>query len=383
MGRPTLAALFVAFLLLGCVAFGGPAMVPHVRRLVITRMRWLDEANFLRGVALCQALPGATVMQIAGYCGFQVRGVPGAMATGIGFGLPAFTFMMVLSALYERAHALPAVVSILDGLRAVIVAVIAEAFLAFARVSIKDWRHGFIAVACAGLFAAGVGPLLIVLLAALSGLGLIRSGPGAPTAGAGNGPGRTGRALGVLIVSLLGVLACLYLVRRDLFDLALLMTKIDLLAFGGGFASISLMFQEFVRIRGWMDPGTFLDGIVLGQFTPGPIVITATFVGYLTHGFFGGVVASVGVFLPTLLVLMGIAPVYERLNRSAHFRRCVGGVLCLFVGLLLTVTVNFALNVRWDLPHVALSGAALAALLLRVEILWVVLAGTVASALML
>jgi chromate transporter len=95
------------------------------------------------------------------------------------------------------------------------------------------------------------------------------------------------------------------------------------------------------------------------------------------------VVASICIFLPTVLVLMGIAPVYERLNRSAHFRRCVGGVLCMFTGLLVTVTVRFALNVHWDLAHVALAAATLCALLLRVEVFWVVLAGAVASALML
>jgi chromate transporter len=171
----------------------------------------------------------------------------------------------------------------------------------------------------------------------------------------------------------------LFFFRKNLFDLSLLMFRIDLTAFGGGFASVPLMYHEIVDVRAWLDSQTLMNGIVLGQVTPGPIVITATFVGYLLDGLPGAVIATVSIFLPSFLLVVGIAPYFERLRASPLFQKVVTGVLCCFVGLLATVTIRFALNVQWDLAHALLSAAALAALLLKVDILWVVLFGTILS----
>jgi chromate transporter len=139
------------------------------------------------------------------------------------------------------------------------------------------------------------------------------------------------------------------------------------------------MLHQIVDVRSWMDAPTFLDGIALGQVTPGPIVITATFVGYLLHGPIGGVVATLSVFLPSFVIVVGIAPYFDRLRSSPYFHKGVGGILCSFVGLLFTVAVRFGANMPWDVPRIGLAAAALAALLLRVDILWVVLAGTIIS----
>src|SRR5512137_718075 len=108
---PSLGNLFAAFLRLGATAFGGPAMVAYIRELAVGRKGWLSARTFDDGVALCQVVPGATAMQTAAYVGLCVRGVPGAAASFLGFGLPAFGLMVVLSAVYARMHNLPAVVS--------------------------------------------------------------------------------------------------------------------------------------------------------------------------------------------------------------------------------------------------------------------------------
>jgi chromate transporter len=141
------------------------------------------------------------------------------------------------------------------------------------------------------------------------------------------------------------------------------------------------MFHEIVEARGWMDAPTFLNGIVLGQFTPGPIVITATFVGYILHGVPGALVATLSIFTPSFLILVGVAPWFDRLRSSPWFTRAIRGILCSFVGLLFTVTLRFAGNVHWDWPHMAVGAGAFAALLIKVDLLWVVLAGAVISAL--
>jgi chromate transporter len=378
--QPSIAQLFAAFLRLGTTAFGGPSMVAYIRRMAVEKKHWLEAETFNDGVALCQMIPGATAMQTAAYVGLKTRGIAGAGASFIGFGLPAFLLMMTFAALYTQTHNLPVVVSAFSGLQAIIVAIIANATLAFGKTTLKDWRSCAIAVMAAALFALNVSPIIVILLAALGGLALIKpkqTNPGHPAAAI---PTSTyTKPLLIIVTAAATGFLLLYLYQPALFDLAFLMFRIDLFAFGGGFASIPLMFNEIVEVRHWLDGPTFMNGIVLGQVTPGPIVITATFIGYLLGGLLGGVAATVGVFLPSFTVLVGVAPYFDRLRTSPYFNKIIGGVLCSFVGLLLTVTIRFALNVPWDLSHILLGGGALAALLWKVDIFWVVVVGTIIS----
>ena len=306
--NPALIQLFGSFLRLGITAFGGPAMIPYVRKMAVGKKKWLDSESFQDGVALCQTIPGATVMQMAAYIGLKVRGIRGAMASYIGFILPAFFLMLSLSIAFVRTHELPAVVSIFSGLQAVIVAVAANATVCFSRTSLKDWKSALIALVAAGLFGLMANPVLIIILAALLGMLLNGGKPHARIASQSTKMRHTTLPLLIFLIISAAGLALLLIFRKDLFHLAVLMAKIDLMAFGGGFASVPLMFHEIVEVRSWMDAPTFLNGIVLGQFTPGPIVITATFVGYLIYGIPGAIIGTMGIFLPSFLILVGIAP---------------------------------------------------------------------------
>ncbi len=375
--------LFTSFLRLGITAFGGPSMVAYIRKLAVEKKRWLDAEVFSDGVALCQMIPGATAMQTAAYVGLKTRGVPGASVSFIGFGLPAFLLMMMFATMYTRASNLPIVVSAFSGLQAIIVAIIGNATLSFGRTALKDWKAIAIAGMAAALFGLHINPFLVILLAAMAGLALIR--PKQPNSSypisSVQAVPFTKPLLLILSVSAIGVLLLL-LFNRMLFHLALLMFRIDLFAFGGGFASVPLMLHEIVEVRKWLDSGTFMNGIVLGQVTPGPIVITAAFIGYSLGGPLGGVIATIGIFLPSFVVLVGISPYFDRVRTSPSFNKIIGGVRCSFVGLLLTVTIRFALNVHWGLSHSLLASSALVALLLKVDILWVVVIGTVISVIM-
>ncbi|MBU0664400.1 MAG: chromate efflux transporter [Proteobacteria bacterium] len=372
---PTLYRLFLAFLRLGTTAFGGPAMIAYIRDLAVGRECWLAKEAFQEGVALCQTIPGATAMQVAAYVGLRVRGVRGAIASYVGFGLPAFLLMLLLSTLYARTHTLPLVMAAFSGLQALIVAVVANATLSFGRSSLTSWQHGVIALMAAALFWMVVHPVLILLLAALLGMALHSRQSLQITAGSKIHMPAPFLPLVCLIATSAAGFALLAYFSPVLAQLAMLMARIDLMAFGGGFASVPLMFHEIVELRGWLAGTAFLDGIALGQFTPGPIVITATFVGYLLHGFLGSCVATVAMFLPSLLLVIGFAPYFSRLRTSLWFRRALSGVLCSFVGLLFTVTIRFALQVHWDWIHLFLGLAALVALLKKIDILWVILVG--------
>lgn len=376
---PSLSSLFLSFLKLGATAFGGPAMIPYMDKMAVEQRQWLEQKTFRDGVALCQTIPGATAMQTAAYVGFRARGVAGAAVSFIGFGLPAFFLMVGLTAFYVRSASLPPVAAVFHGLQAIVVAIVANATVSFGKTSLKGLRDVVIAAIAAGLLATGISPIVVIVLAALLGLTLYKT-----TSLSGlsvSSVPQSSTAIPVLTIASVAALAfvLLFLFERKLFDLAAIMFRIDLFAFGGGFGSVPLMFHEIVEVRSWMDAQTFLNGIALGQITPGPIVITATFVGYIVYGLLGAIVATVSVFLPSFMIVVGAVPYFDRFRNSIYFTRAIQAILCSFVGLLLTVTLRFASNIRWDVPGVSLAAAAFVALLFKVEIIWIVLLGAVIS----
>ena len=358
-------------------------MITYIRRMAVDQKSWLDDETFRTGVALCQAIPGASAMQMAAYVGLRTRGVAGAALAYIGFGLPAFLMIMLLSALYKQTHNLSIAVSLFNGLQAIIVAIVAHAAFSFGRSYLKLWWDFGIAAFAAGMLIFGISPFIVIILAACMGLIICRDQPIQPSSASTKKTPQTivpfmlissGAAIGFVL---------LYMLRRDLFELAATMFRIDLFAFGGGLASLPLMLNEVVDVRSWMDYQTFMSGIALGQITPGPIVITAAFVGYLMYGPIGGIVATLGIFLPSFLMLIGTVPYYDRLGSSLRFNRAINGILCSFVGLLGSVSFHFASNMHGDLAHAIMVVAALIALLLKVDILWVILIGAVISVFML
>ncbi len=375
---PPLLALFRSFLVLGLTAFGGPAMVAYIRQMAVQKKRWLDGDAFDSGVALCQAIPGATAMQTAAYVGLRVRGVAGAAASFVGFGLPAFVLMLVLSALYARTHELPIVVSAFSGLRAIIVALVANATVSFGRSSLKHWPHVLLAALSAALFIWETNPFLVIVLAGLVAMVIVpasQTTPGVLLVPTRQPMRHTTKPVIALLAAAAVIFLGLWATQRHLFDLAALMSRIDLFAFGGGFSSVPLMFHEVVEVHRWLDGPTLLNGIVLGQVTPGPIVITATFIGYLLAGLAGGVTATMAVFMPSFLILIATAPYFERMRSSRLFNKIIAGVLCSFVGLLLVVTARFAEAVTWDSVHLLLGVGSFAALRLKVNVAWAVIIG--------
>jgi chromate transporter len=379
--HPSIKQLFGTFLRLGLTAFGGPSMIAYIRRVTVEQKHWLEEDSFNDGVALCQMIPGATAMQVTAYVGLKKRGVAGAAACFIGFGLPAFLLMMAFATLFSYTHNLPVVLSTFKGLQAIIVAIVANAMLTFGRNTLKSWSHFLIAGFAAALFGLNVNPILAIFLAAIVGLVLVKlKQSGEHKAASTTSPilWNIKPLLFIITGALVGFLL-LFIFNRNLFSLAALLFRIDLTAFGGGFASIPLMLHEIVDVHHWMDGPTLMNGIVLGQVTPGPIVITATFIGYQLQGPLGGVVATISIFLPSFLLVIGVSPFFDRLRASPWFNKAITGVLCSFVGFLFTVIFRFAGNVQWSYQLLALAAAALIALLLKVDILWVVGIGLIVS----
>jgi chromate transporter len=370
----------MSFLRLGLTAFGGPAMIAYIKELSVSRNKWLDEETFKDGVSLCQSIPGATAMQMAAYVGLRSNGLIGALLSYIGFGLPAFILMLILSIAYAKSHQLPQVISLFNGLQVIVVAIIANATYSFGKGIFKNYRIILIALISAALLWSGVSPFIVIIGAALTGIVFFKNTYStASSTQTEETDKRSFKQITLFFLIIIAGLIGLYFINVKLFTLATLMLKIDLFAFGGGFGSVPLMLHEIVDVRGWMDSKTFMDGIALGQVTPGPIVITATFVGYLMYGLSGALVATLAVFTPSFLILVAVMPFFDRLKTSAYFLRATKGILATFVGLLFYATVKFASAVPWDVVRVLLVLGAFIALIRKIDILYVVLAGAVIS----
>jgi chromate transporter len=371
--------LFLSFLKLGLTAFGGPAMVAHVKELAVKRNQWIDENSFKNGLALCQSIPGATVMQLVAYVGMKVNGIQGALLSYVGFGLPAFLLMLALSAAYAGAHELPKVVSIFNGLQVIVIAIIAHAAYSFGRDLVNKYKELLIAVLSAAALYAGLNPFIIVVLSAVIGIIIVNNVTQAVPASRNKNEIINLRGAGILLAIFVLGIGSLYFIDIRLFNLSLLMAKVDLFAFGGGFSSLPLMFQEVVRVNNWLDGKTFMEGIALGQVTPGPIVITATFVGYLIYGLSGAIVATISIFAPSFILVITISPYFDRLKTSPYFARAIKGILASFVGLLFFIALTFAYEVHWDFFKVLLWALSFAALIKKVDVLYIVLIGSTFS----
>ena len=374
--NPSLTVLFRSFFWIGLTGFGGLAMTAHIRKHIVDKRKWMNSDSFDSGLALCQVIPGAIVMQLAAYIGLKLKGVRGAVVCFIGFGLPAFLIMFILSIVYKQSKNISGVESVLSGLRVVIVAIVANAAYIFGKKNFQNVNDWVIAVIAAALFLTKLHPALVLAIAALLGLILTKKECMSPDELVKTKTFTFFLGVLILVVVCAGIL---FIVNKEYFTLAAIMLRIDLFSFGGGLAAMPIMYHELVDSFHWFDGKTFMDGLILGQITPGSIIIAATFFGYMHFGIVGSILATVCVFTPSFLILMGIIPFFDKLRSYPQFNKVINGILCSFIGLLTIVTYRFSIGIHWNIFNIAFALIAFILLIKRVDIIWVVLGGILVS----
>ena len=365
---PTAAEIFRVFLHLGVTAYGGLAMIEPIRRRVVEEKKWLDQGDFLDGLALCQVVPGATVVQLSTYVGQRLRGPAGALAGAAGFILPAFVLMVGLSALYVRFGDLSQVQALSRGLNAVVIALLLQALWGLGKGIFRQWPDLLVAAAALGAIWLRINYLAVFLGAGLLRLALSVSERGKANPGpvCQPGPDSSNPVTSTLLVTLAasaGVLGVLWLVSPLLARMAAIMLKVGVISFGGGYAMIPILQWDVVDHLGWLTVRQFMDGLVLGYVTPGPLIILAAFVGYLVKGVSGAVVATAFIFLPPILIIMGLAPYYQRVKAAWWMRPLIQGILAALVGMLALVTVQMGAAALTGWKTLALMAGSAAALM--------------------
>jgi chromate transporter len=384
--EPSTAHIARAFLHLGVTAYGGLAMVEPMRQRVVVEKNWLSQQEFLDGLALCQMVPGATVVQLATYVGYRLRKTAGALAAAGAFILPAFLLMLGLSFLYFRYGNLAWVKTVSRGFSAVVIALLVQALWWLTPAIRRHWLDALIALAALAAFWLKVNYLLVFLAA--GGLRLALGLRLAPEEGSGTAI-PSGFILNPfpIIIQAVGAVTAIALAVWGLWHwdqtmglMSWIFIKIGMVAFGGGYVMIPILQWDMVDHLKWLTLNQFLDGILLGFVTPGPIIITATFVGYWLKGVIGALVATVAIFLPPILIVIFLTPFYQRVKEGRWMRPIIQGILAALVGMLVLVTLQMGRASLVDWPSwVIMAGAVVALIGLRVNLLWVVLAAAGAS----
>ena len=348
------------FLKLGCIGFGGPlAHIALIQDEAVEKRKWLREAELLQGLALCQALPGPASSQLAIYVGFRLRRYRGAVVSGCAFILPAFLIMLGLSWLYFRFQAIPAVQELFYGVTPVVLAVILVSGYRLGK-SVSTDRTLLGTVIVSGALVS-LGSLNIILLFVLAGIfGILVYGPrprwGAPAMCLAAAP------------------------PAVLLQLAWFFIKVGSLIYGGGLVIVPFIEQEVVNTLGWLTPKEFLDGLALGQMTPGPVVITTTFIGYKVASYEGALVATAAIFLPSFLFTFLGAAYLEKIEHSPYVQAFLKAVNAAAVGAILGsfFTLSYR-SLLQPIPLALFAVAVLAMMRYRISFATVAAAGAAAG----
>ncbi len=359
--RPSLAQLVVYFLKLGATGFGGPvALANYMRVDLFERRKWFTDDEYGQGLAIATALPGPMAYKLAIYCGYIAHGVAGGVAVGLAFAIAPFILVVLAAFIYTRYAASDVVRGLFYGVGPIVVALILNASW---ELGVKTLKREVAAWAVA-LVALGATIVLqreltiIFVLAGVLGIFIFAPAPKpAPTVAPGaGGPQKLAAHSLPLIAAAVPAAA-----GATAWQLFAFFFKTGLLVFGSGLVIVSFVKAYVVDQYHWLDNRTFLDAVAIGMISPGPVVITATFVGYMVGGFIGAVAATAGIFLPSIVLTIAGAPILMRYRNNRRVMGFVRGVTIAVVGVLAGTTYLVGRPVIGDALTLALLITAFAA----------------------
>lgn len=380
--RPPLREVAAIFTRLGFTAFGGPAAhIAMMRHELVERRKWLDDRRFADLLGLVNLIPGPSSTELAIYLGYLRAGWPGLLLAGACFILPAMLIVLAFAWAYVAFGSTPAVGWLLYGIKPVVIAIIAQALTGLSRTILR----GPLAIACAlavlALYLLGVNVLILLL-----GAGLLFAAVSLARRKAERvKPAALSVALGPLarlIPARLAALAASAGAAIPFSQLTLFLTflKIGAVLYGSGYVLLAFLRADLVQNLHWLTDHQLLDAVSIGQFTPGPVFTTATFIGYLVGGLPGALLATLAIFLPAFAFVPAIHRLAALMRRSAWARAILAGVNAAALALMAGVTFQLAGAALVDPLTWLLALAALAILLrFKPNSAWLIAAGALAG----
>ena len=376
------------FLKLGTISFGGPAAhIAMMETEIVTKRQWVTPQQFLDMLGAANLVPGPTSTETAITVGFTRAGWSGLCVAGLSFILPAALITGTFAWAYVRFGSLPQAASVLSGIKPAVLAIIALAIWRLGRTAVKDFGLGVLAAIALAGFLCGLNPVVVLFGGGVVGMMVKRASdlrttsPLALAASANRWFPASLRLTGARSGSLAGVGSLV--LRPSVGQIGLFFLKVGTVLYGGGYVLLAFLEQGLVRQHMWLTHQQLLDAVAIGQFTPGPVLSTATFIGYILGGVPGAVVATVGIFLPSFFYVALLAPVLFRLRRSRWIAAFLDSVNACAVALMGGVTLRLAADALEGWRTWMVAGASLTVLLgWRVSPVWIVLGGGIAGLLL-
>jgi chromate transporter len=337
------------FLWLGTVGFGGPiALAGHMQQDLVDARGWVRKEDYLEGLALAQLAPGPLAAQLAIYLGYLRAGVLGATAVGVAFVLPSFLMVLGLSAAYVRFGGLPWMQGMFYGIGAAVIGIIARSAFKLTKLTLGKDKLLWGIFAALAISTAWTSKEIIWLF--------LLGGVVAVVAKA--FPVRQ-QARTTLLLSLPAIIVG---TNNTLMQIFLYFAKAGMFVFGSGLAVVPFLYGGVVQEHHWLTDHQFVDAVAVAMITPGPVVITVAFIGYLVAGVAGATAAALGIFLPVYLVVVLLAPSYKRWAKNPQLNAFVRGVTAAATGAIAGAVIVLARRSVFDLPTILICGVSLAVL---------------------
>lgn len=386
----SLVYLFSNFIKIGSTAFGGfMALISAIENIVIDRQKLLTHEDMLDGISLASVLPGPVAANVVAYVGYRLRGGIGALITASAVLLPSFVLVVALTIAYLQAGEIPAINKVFAGFIPAVVAIIISAATRMSKKAIKGWRELSIAAVSATLLKT-IGGFYITLIVIL-GAGLIGwfafRGKVAKSLAANPikqeleplDTKKIAVPLAILAVILSLSLLPLQLGEDSLAKLFVTFSGMSLMLFGGGYVFIPMIQEVVVNNYGWVTQTEFANAIAMGQITPGPILISAAFIGYVVKGIAGAFVSTVAIFFPPGLLMVTMSHLLERIKHSIVIQAALKGIRPAVIGMIFTAAIVVAQTAQIHWASLLILAASLAAIWkLKLEVVLIIpLAGLV------
>ncbi|MDZ8023471.1 MAG: chromate transporter [Nostoc sp. SerVER01] len=366
--KQRLRELAMVFLRLGAIAFGGPAA--HIAMMdneVVNRRQWMSREKLLDLLGITNLIPGPNSTELAIHIGYERAGWRGLLVAGSCFILPAMLIVWTLAAIYARYQTVPQVEWLLYGIKPVIIAIVLQAVWNLGKKAAKDAPTIIAGIAAIAAYFAGLNEILVLILLGVVVM-LLK-----------NWQSR-GNITGAFLLPFSGVLAQVgstaAVTSVSWISVFFFFLKIGCVLYGSGYVLLAFLQRELVERNQWLTSQQLLDAVAIGQFTPGPVFTTATFIGYLLAGNAGAIAGTIGIFLPAFVLVWVVNPWVSKLRQSPWASGFLDGVNAASLGLMagVTYTLGQAALVDWLTITVAIV-SAIAVFRFQINSAWLVLAG--------
>jgi chromate transporter len=354
------------FFKLGCFAFGGPAAhIAMMEEEVVNKRKWMHRQHYLDLIGATNLIPGPNSTEMTMHCGHERAGFKGLIVAGVAFIFPAIIITGVLAYLYVKYGQLPEVEPFIVGIKPAVLAVIASAVIKLGKKALKNWELGLLGAAVLSLSLLGVNEIIALLGSGVVGAIIFYAKK------------RIFDQPKSIFPIILLQLSSGTIVKLTTVKVFLTFLKVGAVLYGSGYVLFAYLDAELVD-TGWMTRQALLDAIAVGQFTPGPVLSTATFIGYQLTGFWGAVAASVGIFLPSFLFVLLLNPFVPKMRKSELLSSFLDSVnvaaVAVMAGVLYVMTIETITD--WRTTVIASISVLIIFGFKKVSVMWTILGGS-------